>query len=191
MLGWAPSSAVGLVGHSLGGWTVIKTADSEARAQSVVALVPAGSESPRPGVIDAPLHPQRNVPTLFIAAEDDVPIPPHDVRDVFARTPGATTLVTMRRTDHYHFVEDAADLHEQVRASCLVGATAWMPSAMKPIAELAAPEDTQSVVRALVLAHFDATVRANPNAHAFLGGDISAACAAQGAAVDVEASPTR
>ena len=54
-------SRVGLVGHSLGGWTALATPDVEPRIGAVVALAPAGSSHPRPGRHDPAGRSQRGV----------------------------------------------------------------------------------------------------------------------------------
>jgi predicted dienelactone hydrolase len=179
-------SGVGVVGHSFGGWTALSAADSDERIDSIVAITPGGSATPRPGVLDAPLYPRRAVPTVFIAAEHDVPIPPDDVRDVFARTPGATMLVTVRNADHLHFVGDAETAHEQMRTTPIDGPASWMPSAMKPFAELCPAQVVHDLTRALTLAHLDATLRADEGAVRFLADDLVAALAARDIGADIE-----
>jgi dienelactone hydrolase len=68
---------IGLVGHSFGGWTVPATPEVEPRVRAVVALAPGGSSQPKPGILPLKLTFAwgRNVPTLYLAAEDDAPIP--------------------------------------------------------------------------------------------------------------------
>src|SRR6266536_425619 len=56
--GWpspaAPDPArIGVVGHSFGGWTALAAPDVEGRIRAVVALAPAGSARPRPGIMRA------------------------------------------------------------------------------------------------------------------------------------------
>ena len=63
----APS--VGLVGHSLGGWSVLAAAEDDARVAAVVALAPGGSRHPTRGVLSLPLELTRGVPTLVLAAD--------------------------------------------------------------------------------------------------------------------------
>jgi dienelactone hydrolase len=177
---------VGLVGHSFGGWTALRTADDDQRVDAVVAITPGGATTPRSGVLDAPLYPTRPVPTLFLAAEHDVPIPPADVRDVFARTPGATLLCTLHNADHLHFVDDVAAEHEAMRTMTLTGDAAWMPAAMRPIGELCPPEQAHAFTRALTLAHLDATLRSDGAAAAFLDDGLQRRLAAHGIAAEVE-----
>ena len=182
---FAPTG-VGMAGHSFGGWTSIGLADADERIDAVVAITPGGAAKPQPGVLDAPLYPTRSVPTLFLSAEYDVPIPPADVRDLFARTPGATLMCTLGNADHFHFVDDVADAHEAMRAEEVTGDAAWMPGAMRPIDELCAPEPAHAFTRALVLAHFDAYLRADDAAVGFLCDGLPRTLADHGLGADVE-----
>lgn len=183
---FAPT-AIGMAGHSFGGWTALGLADADERIDAVVAITPGGASKPQPGVLDAPLHPARSVPTLFLAAEYDVPIPPADVRDVFARSPGATLMCTLRNADHLHFVDDVAAEHEAMRTMTLTGDAAWMPAAMRPIGELCPPEQAHAFTRAVTLAHFDATLRHDDGATSFLADGLQRALAERGIAAEVEA----
>lgn len=80
---------IGLAGHSLDGWTVLATPESEPRVCAVVAMGPGAGDHPRPGVLHLNLTFawSRPVPTLFLAAGDDLPIPVTDVRTLFDRAP--------------------------------------------------------------------------------------------------------
>ena len=120
----------GLVGHSLGGWSVLAAADADPRVTAVVALAPGGSRHPPPGVLRLPLRFTRSpgVPTLVLAGENDVPVPLDDVLDVFHRAPQPKRLVVLRRADHQHFVDDVAGDHEALRAMDLPEPATWMSS---------------------------------------------------------------
>lgn len=173
---------VGLVGHSFGGWTVLATPEVDPRVASVVALAPGGSSNPRPGVLRVPLtfawsHP---VPTLYLAAEDDVPIPPDRVIELFNRTPEPRRMVVLRRADHQHFVDDVEGEHEALRSMTLPGEAAWIPEAMRPIAELSSGDQAHLFVCSLTLAHLDATLRGSEDAERFLSGDVERELAARG-----------
>jgi dienelactone hydrolase len=140
------TGAVGLVGHSLGGWTVLAAADDDPRVGAVVAHAPGGSRHPVPGVVHAPLRFTRSVPTLVLAADNDEPVPLDDVHDVFERIPGQRWLAVLRGADHQHFVDDV-----QLREG-----------AATP------PEPAHAFVRGLTLAHLDAHLRDLPAARAVL-----------------------
>jgi dienelactone hydrolase len=175
-------SLIGLVGHSLGGWTILSTIESDARVASAVALAPGGSSRPMPGVLALTLTfgRQRDVSTLFLGAADDTPIPLDRVTDVFDQSPGPKRMFVLARADHHHFVDAVAEEHEATRASSFPGAAAWIPAAMRPFAELASAEQAHLFVRGLTLAHFDATLRALGPAEQFLTTDVEADLTARG-----------
>ena len=173
---------VGLAGHSLGGWTVLATPESDPRVRAVVAMAPGGSSHPRPGVLPLSLTFAwgRDVPVLYLAAEDDVPVPPAGVRELFDRTPATKQMAILRHADHQHFADDVEASHEALRAMTLPGEAAWIPAAMRPIAELCPGEHAHLFARGLALAHLDATLRRSAAAAEFLAGDLEAELAARG-----------
>jgi dienelactone hydrolase len=183
---------IGLVGHSFGGWTVLATIEVEPRAASVVALAPGGSERPRPGILPVHLTFEwpRPAPSLFLAAEEDVMIPAADVAELFRRAPGPKRMFSLRRADHQHFVDDVEGEHEALRKASLPGDAAWIPAAMRPIAELSSGDQAHVFVRGLTLAHLDATLRDSEAARRFLDSDVVGELAARGIeAVAVRSSP--
>ena len=173
---------VGLAGHSLGGWTVLATPESDPRVRAVVAMAPGGSSHPRPGVLPLSLTFAwgRDVPVLYLAAENDVPVPPAGVRELFDRTPATKQMAILRHADHQHFADDVEASHEALRALTLPGEAAWIPAAMRPIAELCPGEHAHLFARGLALAHLDATLRRSAAAAEFLAGDLEAELAARG-----------
>lgn len=166
----ASDDNVGLVGHSFGGWTVLAAPTDEPRIASVVALAPAGSRNPRPGVIPAPrdFEWRRTVPTLIIAGDRDVSIPLDHVRDIFDRAPEPKKLVALRGVDHMHFVDGAEAAHERVRSMQFPPELAWLRQEIRPFSELRPEQETHECIRGLTLAHFDATLKGNPEARDFL-----------------------
>lgn len=173
---------VGLVGHSFGGWTALAAPEVDSRPASVVAMGAGGNDEPRPGILPVKLTFKwlREVPTLYLAAEDDVPIPLAGVLQLFDRTPGPKRMFILRRADHQHFLDDVEGAHEAVRHTKFPGEAAWIPEAMRPIAELSSGEQAHTFVRGLALAHLDATLRQRKVAERFLDGDVEAELAARG-----------
>ena len=143
---------------------------------------PGGSENPRPGILPVKLTFAwgRDVPTMYLAAEDDVMIPLDGLYQLFDRTPASKRMFILRRADHEHFLEDVEGAHEAVRAMTLPGDAAWIPAAMRPIAELTSGEHAHVFVRGLTLAHFDAALRQMEVAERFLDGDVEAELAFRG-----------
>ena len=164
------ASRIGIVGHSFGGWTALAAPEVEPRIKSVVALAPGGSEQPRPGILPVKLtfDWKRTVPALFVAADGDVPIPLENVVELYGRAPAPKRLFVLRRADHQHFVDDVEAEQEAVRTATFPGDSAWIPAATRPASELMSGDDAHRIVRALTLAHFDATLRASGAADRFL-----------------------
>lgn len=177
----------GLVGHSFGGWTALATPDVERRVGAVVAIAPGGNSNPRPGILPLELAFAwgRDVPTLYLAAENDVSIPPEGVIELFERTPATKRMFILRRADHQHFVDDVEASHEALRAMTLPGAASWIPGATLPISELCSGEQAHEFTRCLTLSHLDAALRRDDRAERFLASDVQAALAAQG----IDATP--
>ncbi len=176
------AARIGLVGHSFGGWTVLATPEVDSRVRSVVALAPGGSSNPKPGILPLKLSFDwgRDVPTLYLAAENDVPVPLPGVYELFDRTPSSKRMFILRRADHQHFIDDVEETHEAVRAATFPPEAAWIPVAMRPIAELSSGEQAHRFVRGLTLAQFDSTLRHIEAAERFLSGDVEADLAAGG-----------
>ena len=178
------SEQIGIVGHSLGGWTVLAMPDMEPRVGAVVAHAPAGASNPKPGILRAKLDFDwgRDVPTLFLVAENDVCLPLDGMHEVFERTPATKQMIVLRRADHMHFMDDVKKWHEAARSMPATRVLAWIPEEMRPISELCSGEQAHLFVRGLTLAHMDAVLRGNADARRFLAGDVEGELAARGVA---------
>ena len=176
---------IAIVGHSFGGWTALEATGVEQRIRAVVALAPGGSSQPKPGILPAKLtfNWGRDVPTLYLVAENDVSIPLAGMYELFEKTPATKQMFILRRADHMHFMDNVEELHEAVRTMPWSGELAWMPKEMRPIAELCSGEQAHLFVRGLTLCHLDAVLKQKENAQQFLAGDVQAELALRG--VDV------
>jgi predicted dienelactone hydrolase len=173
---------VGIVGHSFGGWTALAVPDVEPRIRAVVALAPGGASHRKPGMIPATLRFAwgRDVPTLYLVAEDDTSLPLAGMYELFDRTPATKRMVILRRADHMHFMDDVEDMHEAVRSMPFSGELAWLPKEMRPVADLCPGEHAHVFARGLTLGHLDAVLKEEANARRFLAGDIEGDLAARG-----------
>ncbi len=178
---------IGIVGHSFGGWTALAATAEESRIRAVVALAPAGSSQPRPGILPVKLtfNWGRDVPTLYLAAEHDTPIPLAGMYELFERTRATKRLVILRHADHSHFMDNVEGEHEAVRRMPFTGELAWIPKEMRPMAELCSEEQAHFFARGLTLCHMDATLRQQEEAQRFLAGDLEEELAARGVEVIV------
>jgi hypothetical protein len=122
----------------------------------------------------------RDVPTLYLVAENDAVLPLDGMFELFERTPATKQMVILRRADHSHFVDNIEQEHETMRTMKLPADVAEMQKHMRPIAELCAEEQAHLFVRGLALAHLDATLKERGEAQQFLRGDIEAELAERG-----------
>jgi len=175
---------IGIVGHSFGGWTALAATELEPRIRAVVALAPGGSSQPKPGILPLKLDFNwgRDVPTLYLVAENDISLPLAGMHEIFERTPATKHMAILRRADHYHFMDNVEELHESVRTMPWSEELAWFKE-MRPIAELSSGEQAHLFVRGLALCHMDATLRQHEGARRFLLGDLEAEFGVRG--VDV------
>jgi len=172
---------IGIVGHSFGGWTALAAPDVLKSIRAIVALAPGGASQPKPGILKAQLTFSwgREIPTLYLVAEDDVPLPLAGMYEIFERTPGTKQMVILRRADHVHFMDNVEELHETMRKSPFSGELAWISKEMRPIAELCSGEQAHLFARGLTLCHMDAVLKRQGDAQRFLAGDIEAQLAAR------------
>jgi len=181
---------IGVVGHSLGGWTALATPDDEPRIRAVVALAPGGASRPRPGILRGklPFHWDREVPVLFLVAENDVCLPLDGMYEVFERAPATKQMVILRCADHMHFLDQVEEMHEMLRQMPMPPELKYLADEMRPIAELCPGEQANLFVRGLTLSHFDAILKGSEEARRFLSGDIATQLAARGVNVIVKRS---
>ena len=183
---------IGIVGHSFGGWTALATPEVDPRVQAVVALAPGGNSNPRPGILPVTLSFQwgRDVPTLYLVAENDVPLPLAGMHELFDRTLATKQMVILRRADHLHFIDNVDEEHETFRTLPMPPEVALMQREMRPISELCSGEQAHLWIRGLTLAHMDAFLKQRRQARQFLAGDVEGALAQQGVEVILhKASP--
>lgn len=173
---------IGIVGHSFGGWTALAATEVEQRIHAVVALAPGGSSQPRPGILPVKLtfNWGRDVPTLYLVAENDVSIPIAGMYEVFERTPATKQMFILGRADHMHFMDNVEEMHEAVRMTPWTGELAWMSKEMLPVAELCSGEQAHLFVRGLTLSHLDAVLKRDVNAQQFLQGNVEGKLASRG-----------
>ena len=72
--------------------------------------------------------------------------------------------------DHLHFVDGAEEQHERVRAMEFPPELQWIQREMRAFADLRPEAKAHRIVAGLTVAHFDATLLANPSASELLDG---------------------
>jgi dienelactone hydrolase len=176
------STRVGIVGHSFGGWTALAAPDVLAEIRAVVALAPGGASKRRPGIIPTTLEFAwgRDVPTLYIVAEDDCSLPLAGMFELYERTPSTKQMAILRRADHAHFMDKGAELHEGFRAMPAEGLLADIINDMKPMSELCAMPVAHLFTKGLTLCHMDAMLKGNEDAMRYWSGDLDNELKARG-----------
>ena len=172
---------IGMVGHSFGGWTALAVPETDPRFRAIVALAPGGASNPRPGILPLTLTFAwgRDIPVLYLVADNDVCLPLADMYELFNRTPATKRMIILRRADHMHFMDNVEEMHESVRKMIFPDELSWISREMKPIAELSSGEQAHLFARGLTLAHMDATLKQTPEARRFLEEDIVGELAAR------------
>jgi dienelactone hydrolase len=174
---------VGIAGYSLGGWTALAATSEDRRIRAVVALAPSGSSRPKPGILSPPLNFDwgRDVPALYLVAENDTMTPLEGMYELFERTRSTKQMIVLRNADHTHFLDYAEQEHETARNMQWPGDLSWIPKEMRPIAELCSGEEAHLFTRGLTLCHMDANLKQLPEARRFLAdSDLEAKLAAYG-----------
>jgi dienelactone hydrolase len=163
---------IGIVGHSFGGWTALAAPEVEARIRAVVALAPGGGARPKPGILPAKLTFKwgRDVPTLYIVAENDTSLPLDGMYELFERTDSTKQMFILRRADHAHFMDDGDRLHEAFRNFPLSGDLAAIQKEMRPMTELCSIAQALLLVRGLALCHMDAKLKGLEHAEHYWTG---------------------
>src|SRR2546430_10956406 len=111
-------TGIAVTGHSFGGWPALAIPDAEPAIRAVVAVAPAGTSRPRPGIAPVTLSFGwgGDVSTLYLVAESDTMTSLDGMYELFDRTPAERQMVILRRADHLHFLDDVEQEHESVRA---------------------------------------------------------------------------
>jgi len=180
---------IGIAGHSFGGWTTLVTTARDRRIRAALPLAPGGGASHLPVEVleqSVDLRFGREVPTLFIAADQDSLLPLYGIRGLYERAAAPKRLVVLTDTDHLHFMDRIEENHEMFRLVPQEGLFASVIASIKPISELAPGEHAYLAVRGLGLAHMDATLKGDESAAALLAGDVAGTLARHGVRATAE-----
>jgi predicted dienelactone hydrolase len=179
-------SRIGAAGHSFGGWTILTSVATDSRIQALLPLAPAG------GTNSLPTNPlreavrldwPRDVPTLFLAADCDTVLPLEGVQELFGRTQSTKQMSVLSPSDHLHFCDRAAELHELFRMVPQPWPFNQVAQTMRPFSEFCPPEHAYDWIRSMGLAHFDAWLCEKSEALEFLASDLERLFADRGALV--------
>jgi predicted dienelactone hydrolase len=177
---------IGMTGHSFGGWTTLAVTARDRRIRAALPLAPAGGASPLPvePLRDAlTFNWGRDVPTLYLVADNDSLLPLPGMHELLGRTPATKKMVILQNADHMHFCDRVEEIHELFRMMPPPGEFERVAKNVRPIAELCPGEHAYAFVRSLGLAHMDAHLKGDESAARFLAGDIRGTLAARGVGV--------
>ena len=189
---------VGMSGHSFGGWTTLKTVETDTRIKAILPLAPAGGragddENPLPSALSFDW--QRTVPAFYIVSDLDSILPLIGMQDLYQRNPEPKITVVLENADHFHFNDNVeatqdgfklvieaanADADEETKK-----AVGEMLSPMKPSTELVPGSHAYTLINGLGLAHFDAHLRNHEGAAAMLQRDLTSLMAGRGITVSL------
>ena len=190
---------VGMSGHSFGGWTTLRTLETDTRIKAALPLAPAGgfTRVDPDNVMATTLSFQwgREVPTLYLVSDLDSILPLEGMRDLYHRNPEPRTSVVLNNADHFHFNDDIEQAHDGFKMIMTMMSANMegearksldaMLSAMKPASELVAGKKAYDLINGLGLAHFDAHLRGNASARALLSDDLVALLAERGTVIEL------
>ncbi|HCC46363.1 MAG TPA: hypothetical protein DEQ32_18320 [Gammaproteobacteria bacterium] len=192
------ANRIGMSGHSFGGWTTLKTLETDERVKAIVPLAPAGGktsdgENPLPDALTFDWG--RTVPALYIVSDLDSILPLSGMRDLCERNPEPKIVVVLENADHFHFNDDVeknqdgfklfieaanADADEEAKRGM-----DEMLSLMKPSTELVPGNHAYALINGLGLSHFDAHLRSQKDAADLLQRDLSSVMADQGITISL------
>ncbi len=166
--------AVGVSGHSFGGWTTLVVAGRDQRVRAALPLAPAGG----PGHLSARALEEAlkldfggRVDTLYLALERDSLLPLAGIESLFQRTSEPARMFVLMNADHMHFCDRAERSHEFFRTMPQIGPMREIAKNLPPIAELVPGSHAYLFANGLGTAHMDAVLKGNAAAHAFLAAD--------------------
>ena len=188
---------VGMSGHSFGGWTTLKTLETDHRIKAILPLAPGGgfTSIDPDNVMAKSLNFQwgRMVPTLYIVAELDSILPLDGMLDLYDRNPEPKTTIVLLNADHFHFNDSVEQSHDGFKMMMAMMATGMdndqrqdmetMLANMKPSSDLVAGSRAYALINGIGLAHFDAVLRDNQEAENLLSSDLVAALAERDIAI--------
>jgi dienelactone hydrolase len=177
----ADPDKIGICGHSFGGWTSLATTIEDARISALVPLAPAGGQSKNSiaNGFDFSLGKMqftKEVPCLYLVADQDSLLPLDSMQDLFHKTPEPKRMIVLQDSDHFHFCDNVEFIHDMMTkmGSGLFGGNNenGALSKMKKSTELCPGKDAYAFLQASTLAHMDAYIRNQTEAKTFLEKEL-------------------
>ena len=182
------AQAIGMTGHSFGGWTALQTAGQDSRVRASLPLAPGGgrvgeSNPVTDTLVDTiELGTDDRVSTLLLAAAGDVILPLEGVRELYGRVAEPKRMIILQESDHFFFCDNIASVHTMMRGGLI---QAMPNSGMRTMDELCDPEAAYAFIRGLGLAHMDAVLKGDSAAADLLGSDLVTLLKGHGADIEL------
>lgn len=170
---------VGFTGPSFGGWTALIAPRLDARIKATVPQCPAGGNMYVDGTKQDLGPIDHGVPTLMLVGSRDSLLPLFGQFEIYHDLQrGQRRMIVLLGGDHVHFGDDIASSHEWManflgQIAQVWPSTDWdIPSRLvRPFGELAPAAPTNDLWRMVILGHFDAVLKQDPDAVAFMADE--------------------
>lgn len=170
---------VGFTGPSFGGWTALIAPRLDPRIKATVPQCPAGGNMYVEGTKQELGPIDHGAPTLMLVGSRDSLLPLFGQFEIYHDLQrGTRRMIVLLGGDHVHFGDDIAASHVWMEGFLGQIAKVWpgtdwdVPSRLvRPFSELAPAAPTNDLWRMVILAHFDAHLKNNPDALAFMDSD--------------------
>lgn len=170
---------VGFTGPSFGGWTALIAPRLDPRIKASVPQCPAGGNVYVEGTRQELGPIDHGVPTLMLVGSRDSLLPLYGQFDIYHElVRGTRRMVVLLDGDHVHFGDAIEPSHAWMEDFLATIAEVWpgtdwdIPSRLvRPFAELAPAAPTNDLWRMLILGHFDAFLKQDEDAIAFMADE--------------------
>lgn len=167
---------VGFTGPSFGGWTALIAPRLDPRIKATVPQCPAGGNMYVNGTKQELGPIDHGAPTLMLVGSRDSLLPLFGQFEIYHDLQrGTRRMIVLLGGDHVHFGDDIAASHVWMESFLGQIANVWpdtdwdVPSRLvRPFSELAPAAPTNDLWRMVILAHFDAHLKQNADAMAFM-----------------------
>ena len=172
---------IGFTGPSFGGWTALIAPRLDPRIKASVPQCPAGGNVYVPNSKQELGPINHGVPTLMLVGSRDSMLPMFGQLEIYHDlVPGSRRMIVLLGGDHNHFGDAIESGHEWMAGFLNNIAQIWPETdwditarLVRPYAELAPAKPTNDLWRMAMLAHFDALLKKDPTAIAFMASNLN------------------
>jgi dienelactone hydrolase len=195
-----PAAGVGSFGMSMGGFTTLAVNSTSDRMKASLAICPmTGTRGMIPGIkrLNGILRTddwKSAVSTIVLTGSEDCFVILDDVRELHTRISEPKRLVVLNGAGHIHWADNAELIHETMRARYASGEFPdpeidgpKLARLMRPFSELCPASHATDSQRSIAAALFEAELKQNIEARAFLENDLAGTFAKRGVDLEVTA----